>query len=200
MLDDSSTSSSQDRFIGPPWLERAAAWVQSHSKALLFAGVTLQLGILLTMIALYAAPLVVGDRILLRTRPVDPRDMFRGEYVVLSYDFSRVDPNRIHGVPANVLRDTWTNREWLEDRTVYVSLEPEQDGKHYRAGRISIERPRSGRFLKGKFSSSQLTFGIEAYYVQEGEGRVLETLRNAGQLSAEVAVAPWGRAALCRLQ
>ena len=34
---------------------------------------------------------------LLKVQPVDPRDMFRGDYVTLSYEFSVV--------PAKVLRD-----------------------------------------------------------------------------------------------
>jgi uncharacterized membrane-anchored protein len=46
--------------------------------------------------------------------------------------------------------------------------------------------------------SNRIDFGIEAYYVQEGEGRRLEQLIRQRQLMAEVAV--WhGRAKLVRL-
>jgi uncharacterized membrane-anchored protein len=32
-----------------------------------------------------------GEEVLLKTLPVDPRDLFRGDYVILRYDVSRVD-------------------------------------------------------------------------------------------------------------
>ncbi|MEX0977960.1 MAG: GDYXXLXY domain-containing protein, partial [Pirellulales bacterium] len=93
------------------------------------------------------------------------------------------------------------NDSWWNDRAVYVSLEAEADGKHYRAGAMSVDRPTSGRYIKGKFSrgwgGNDLRFGIEALYVEEGEGRRLEQLRNTGQLSAEIALTPWGQAKLC---
>ena len=37
---------------------------------------------------------------------------------------------------------------WLEDRTVYVSLEPDSDGVHYRGGQVSLDRPKSGRIYQ----------------------------------------------------
>jgi len=194
-----------ETFAAPAWFERLAGWIKAHSQAVLAAGVLFQVLVLASMIAIHAAPLVVGERILLHVRPVDPRDFFRGDYVILAYDFSRVPPGGIHGAPVEPSwRRGFSSDAWLEDRTVYVSLEPEADGVHYRAGEISVERPKSGRYLKGRYANSwggnQLQFGIEAFYVQEGTGKVLEQLRNANQLSAEIAIAPWGQATLCSLK
>ena len=61
-------------------------------RIFLFAGVGLQLVVLIGMIVFKAMPLWTGEPILLRVVPVDPRDMFRGDYVAISYDFSRIPP------------------------------------------------------------------------------------------------------------
>ena len=137
-----------ETFVAPAWFERLAQWIKAHSRAVLVAGVTFQVLVLASMIVIHAAPLVIGERILLRVRPVDPRDFFRGDYVILSYDFSRIPPAGIRGAPAMPSwRRGFSGDSWLEDRTVYVSLEPESDGLHYRAREISVDRPKSGRYL-----------------------------------------------------
>jgi hypothetical protein len=53
------------------------------------AGV-LCLTVLIWMLVSHAWPIWTGETIYLRTRPVDPRDLFRGDYVVLAYDIDRV--------------------------------------------------------------------------------------------------------------
>jgi uncharacterized membrane-anchored protein len=186
----------------PRWINRSADWFKGHARQILFAAVLGQLAVLLGMIVLHLTPLLVGERILLHVRPVDPRDIFRGDYVVLAYDFSQPPPGAIPGAPAP---PSWRNdyrrdSAWI-DRTVYVRLEPEPDGRHYKAAGYSLERPSSGRYLKGRmvpsWNGNVLQCGIEAFYVEEGKGRVLEDRRNQGNLSAEVALAPWGQAVLC---
>lgn len=192
-----------EQFIVPAWVDNTAAWIKSRARVVLAAAVLFQLLVLVSMIALHATPYVVGERILLHVRPIDPRDLFRGDYVVLGYDFSRVPAGGIAGAPtAPYLQGEFGPHDsWWNDRAVYVSLEPQADGKHYRAATISVDRPTSGRYIKGKFArgwgAGDLHFGIEALYVEEGEGRRLEQLRNAGQLSAEIALTPWGQAKLC---
>lgn len=190
-------------FVGPDWFDRFANWIRDHSRGVLCAGIVFQLLMLVAMIALHSAPLVVGDRILLKVQPIDPRDLFRGDFVVLSYDFSRTTPDQIEGAARE---PAWHPRErqndaWLEDRTIYVSLEPEADGKHYRSGGVSLDRPKAGRYLKGKYArlpdGNNLHFGIEAFYVEEGHGEPLERLRNTRKLTAEIALTSWGQATLC---
>jgi uncharacterized membrane-anchored protein len=186
----------------PAWIDSIADWIKTHARGLLALAVVFQLLVLSSMIVLHVVPYVVGERILLHVRPVDPRDVFRGDYVVLSYDFSRTPPGGIAGVPPGLAPQTefGSYDSWWDDRTVYVSLEPEADGQHYRAAAISVDRPASGLYLKGKFArgwgGNDLHFGIEALYVEEGEGLRLEQLRNANNLSAEIALTPWGQAKL----
>jgi uncharacterized membrane-anchored protein len=47
----------------------------------------------------------VGQLILLETRPVDPRDMLRGDYVILSYKISDVLLSAFTPARTNVLRN-----------------------------------------------------------------------------------------------
>ena len=85
----------------------------------------------------------------------------------------------------------------------YVTLEPEADGKHWRGVTASYQRPAGGKYLighEGMWGRGRLEFGIEAYYVQEGEGRRWEDAARKGKLAAEVVVTPWGRAKLKRLR
>ena len=51
--------------------------------------------IILVFIASKEFTLRTGKEILLKTVPVDPRDLFRGDYVILRYEISRLDSNHI---------------------------------------------------------------------------------------------------------
>jgi len=46
--------------------------------------------VLCTMLVQHAWPLMTGEACYLRVRPVDPRDLFRGDYVVLGYDINQI--------------------------------------------------------------------------------------------------------------
>jgi uncharacterized membrane-anchored protein len=168
-------------------------WVKARERKVLVVTVVAQLLILLGMIALRAVPLVTGQTVLVRVMPVDPRDLFRGDYVILSYDFSRTPREGIEGLSENE-RASWKK---LEGRTVYVPLVPDTNGVHYRAEKVTVVKPSRGPFLKGQMESyGSLKFGIEAFYVQEGAGRAYEKAIRDRKLSAELAVTSSGQAAL----
>jgi len=171
-------------------------WLKARERKILVLTVVAQLAILLGMIALRAAPLVTGQTVLVRVQPVDPRDLFRGDYVILSYDFSRTSPDSIKGLPANE-RGSWKK---LEGRPLYVMLIPDSNGVHHRAEMVTVVKPPHGVFLKGRMERyGSLKFGIESYFVQEGTGREYEQAIRDRKLSAELAVSSSGQAALRRL-
>jgi uncharacterized membrane-anchored protein len=93
-------------------------WLKARERKVLLVTVVAQLVILVGMIALRALPLVTGKTVLVRVQPVDPRDLFRGDYVILSYDFSRTPSQGIEGLSESE-RGSWKT---LEGRTVYVAL------------------------------------------------------------------------------
>ena len=85
-------------------------------------------------------------------------------------------------------------------KTVYVTLVPEEDGQHWRAKTFSIERPTSGKFIRGTIGGwRNIEYGIESFYVQEGQGMKYEQAARDRKLSAEVVVASDGQAGAARL-
>lgn len=142
-----------------------------------------------------------GKEIRLSVVPVDPRDLIRGDYVILSYPISRLRSDEVAGGDSLYWGDT-----------AYVSLAETADG--WQATAIGTVPPTSGTYLKGMVESSyeqqnckvkspcneiSLVYNLEQFFVPEGEGRELETLRNDQRMSVDVAVADGGRAALKRL-
>ena len=159
----------------------------------------LQAALLGWMIADRALLLARGTEIRLAAVPVDPRDLFRGDYVVLSYPISRLRADRLEGAD-----------EFSVGQTVYVSLRHE-DGT-WRAVAAHHAHPASGMVLKGKVTAEtlvagcpkpcatyQVAYNLEQFFVPEGQGRDIEQLREAQRVEVDVAVGSDGRAALKRL-
>jgi uncharacterized membrane-anchored protein len=181
----------------PVDLGGVVGWLKARERKILLVTATAQILILLGMIAVRAAPLMTGQTVLVRVEPVDPRDLFRGDYVILSYDFSRVPREGIEGLPESE-RSGWYKKE---GRTVYVPLVPDSVPGHWRAAKVSVVKPERAPFLKGQIGRyGALEFGIEAYYVQEGTGLVYEQAIRNRKLSAELAVTSGGQAALRALR
>jgi uncharacterized membrane-anchored protein len=168
-------------------------WLKARERKVLLITAAAQLLILVAMIALRAIPLLTGQSVLVKVVPVDPRELFRGDYVRLSYDFSRVPPENVQDRPAS-----WDSRpsRW-EGQTVYVPLVPDSDRVHWHALKATAVKPATGLFLKGQLTGyGTMLFGIEAYYVPEGTGLRYEQAIGKRQLSAELAITSGGQAAL----
>lgn len=146
------------------------------------------------------------DVVTLQTEPIDPRDLFRGDYVILNYDVSRLSLGRLDG-------DT----DFESGDAIYVELAPGETT--WNAVAVWKERrdPASGNsILRGRVSwvtdggaterpcpecrVATVAYGIESYFVPEGEGRELEDQRNAGSLTVDVALGSDGEGAIKRLR
>lgn len=157
-----------------------------RERGLLLAAVGLQLLILVGLVVWRIGPLVNGEAITVPVEPVDPRDLFRGDYVILNYAFSRT--NTIDGTHGPE-----------EGRTVYAVLM--RDGPHWRADYFTHQKPTEGVFLRGTvLSNGRIEYGIESYFVQEGTGRKYEDAVRERKLYAELRVARDGTAALHALK
>ena len=135
--------------------------------------------LILGFIAVKEFTLQTGQEVLLKIQPVDPRDLFRGDYVVLNYDISRLD---LSSLAAD-------STEFKENDRVYITLNI-VDGYGAAKG-VFKNKPAEGLFLKGtvrKDSSNILSveYGIESYFVPEGEGRKIEGAR--GNLVVKAAI------------
>jgi uncharacterized membrane-anchored protein len=163
----------------------------------------LQVGLLGWIVSDRALLLQNGKEIRLAVVPVDPHDLFRGDYVALSYAISRLRNNTVAGDDVFALQDA-----------IYVTLTQDGSGV-WAASAISHAQPTNGPFLKGivfevtdesgtcdgadKCQTYAITYNLEKFFVPEGTGRALEALRNDQHVSVDVAVAADGRAALKRL-
>ncbi|WP_441233204.1 GDYXXLXY domain-containing protein [Bradyrhizobium sp. 930_D9_N1_4] len=175
---------------------------QRIPKAVLFGvAVLLQCVLLVLMVADRMQILREGREVTLQTQPVDPRDLLRGDYVVLRYDISQVAAGALAGQPAAERKPV-----------VFVKLAPNASGL-YEAVSVSVEPVAVTApeiLIRGRVSYScgsgqtfcdklTIKYGLESYFVPEGEGRKLEHARNQQKVRIVAAVLPSGRAAIKRL-
>lgn len=113
--------------------------------------------------------LSTGREVLLKTVPVDPRDIVMGDYVILNYEISQFP--------------RYKNHLFKQNQPIYVQLNVDKQNIAS-MNKVAKEKPK-GLFLKGTMGSCQsvlpifrsgqcINYGIESYYVKEGEGRKLE--------------------------
>ncbi len=152
-----------------------------------YAVVALQIAALLGVVASREYTLHFGRTVVLATRPLDPRDPVRGDFVRLRYDISTVSTG---------------GRRLSPGSPVWVLLRLQ--GGLWSAAGVEPQPPQTeGLWIRGTVrradaDSADVEYGIERYYVAEGEARRIEHL-GAQHLRVEVAVDRWGRAAVRQL-
>ena len=184
-------------------IEAMTNFWQRIPKAVLFgAAILLQCALLMLMVVDRVQILREGREVILQTRPVDPRDLLRGDYVVLGYDITQLPAGALAGQPM-VERNP----------SVFVKLAPDANGLYQpvsvHAAPVSVAA--SEVLIRGRVAYScgstnrtfcdklTIRYGLESYFVPEGEGRKLEQARNQQKLRIVAAVLPSGRAAIKRL-
>lgn len=159
----------------------------------------LQTGVMLAGVQQRISILRSGSEVVLRTLPVDPRDLMRGDYVILGYDISRLPTIMISGEPS---RKSGLNY-------IYVVLARQPDGL-WKAEKAQFEMPEALKsdqiFLRGEveapiqaydsYSTVPVSYGIERYYVPEGEGRVVEAAQLVSDVDIVLSVNEKGVAAI----
>lgn len=143
-----------------------------NKKYLLYLFIAFQALIVLGMIGKSIYPLWVGTPVKLLIEARDPRDIFRGDYVVLSYDFNSLDLDSID----NQLD---TSYDYHKGDVVYLGLE--KRGEYYYTRSIHDTEPKSGLFLKGTVNyfrsySSQIDVncGIASFFTDSEKAKLLE--------------------------
>ena len=131
-----------------------------------------------------------GSAIMLETQRIDPRDLLRGDYLILNYKISDIPTNLFSPpLPRNPAAGT----------AVYVVLT--QHGKFYEPLRASTQSlaPAAGEVLLlgnsglarwNSPSSVHVEYGLERYYVHEGAGNI------GGSITVEVAASGDGHATI----
>ena len=164
----------------------------------------IQLALIGAMVIDRAGILRDGKEITLQTRPVDPRDFLRGDYVVLDYEISSLSsgalkdtPSQGRGTPVFV-KLARNDAGVYEARSVHTEPVPVADGEVLIRGR-AVSGANCGDNRRVFCDRLRIAYGIERYFVPQDEGKEIERSRNQGKVSIVAAVTPAGRAAIKRL-
>ena len=135
-----------------------------------------------------------GREVLLKTVPVDPRDILMGDYVILNYEIGQMNLNNGSNY-AQVFSKSGQKRyvsvgKYELNKQVYTKLSTDENDIAY-IEEVYDKKPNNNHlYLKGKMSKCDtvnplwkngkcIKYGIESYYVKEKTGLELEkNLRN----------------------
>ena len=159
-----------------------------------------QIGFLTWVIAGRAEILRDGREIALRVHPVDPRDLLRGDYVRLGYDIS--------SIPVSLIENLSVDLATTRAGPIYVRIKKAEDG-YWHAVSASLYEPASAAeddgtvdlrgqvaagWSLGPDASLSVDYGIERFYLPEGEGRAIEQDMRTRAFGIRLAVASDGTA------
>jgi uncharacterized membrane-anchored protein len=169
------------------------SWTPANKRFLVIGltlTITAQMVVLATEYLSSVWPLWFGSPVILKTAPVDPRSLFRGNYVRLNYDISLINKNL-------------TSEQFKINEVGYVTLKKEE-GVSIATG-LYHEKPKSGVFIRGRVSRDEtirrgysMKYGIEAYFMPKKKAhRVEHSLRQGA--NAEIYLLPNGKSAIAKL-
>ena len=160
--------------------------------------ILIQTVLLIVMIAGRQAILDSDTTVILETEPIDPRSLFRGDYVRLNYTINELNLAELAG-----------DKDFQRNETVYVVLQPEDD--FWTAVAVYRQLPVNAghkkpltvirgvvkhQIKRGKTEDLSVTYGIENYFVPEGEGLKLERPQEGDKVTLEIALDDKGKAAI----
>ena len=151
--------------------------------------------------------LTQGTDIILETMPIDPDDLFRGEYISLNYTISDIDKNDL----SKDLVDYFDpGSDDYYSIKVYTILEKGNDG-YYKVKQVTKEKPDNDIYLKGTLSKYKeyeeyieneetmakdyvdkfkyvyyIDYNIDKYFIPENTGKDFEKASEKGNLLATI--------------
>jgi hypothetical protein len=172
----------------------------------------ISLAILTGMMVRHAWPLWTGTRVVLQAVPVDPRDLFRGEFVRLATPANRVLVTASPASTPGAIPEVRPVGEWWADwprttvrGTVYVQLEQGAAGES-RPVTISRRAVPGAVNLRGRIRPGdsppvlRIEYGLDAFYMEERTARPVEHAIGEGRkVQMEVSIAGDGRARIRNL-
>lgn len=176
-------------------------------KAQFLIVVAAQLCVILGIIIYKVSVITGGVPVVLPIEPVDPRDLLRGDYITFQYKISTLEPSYFAYSPV------------MNGDTVYVPLK-EESGIFSADKGIAKEIPKGDTriFLRGKVERGgagdsfnptfpvepgniniRVKYGIEEYFIPEGEGGRLNLWKKEDKACAEVKIDKRGRSAITKI-
>lgn len=166
--------------------------------------IALQTAALLVMVGMKQYTLSTGTPIVLKTEPIDPRSLFRGDYVRLNYAISQLPIDQLAGDRTFERGDTIyvllrQGDEFWEAVSVHHARPPVVEKQIAIKGRVEFINQQS--FLRqgqpaDPIKTINVKYGVENYFVPEGEGRVLERPKPGETVSIRLVVDRSGNAAI----
>ncbi len=162
----------------------------------------LQSGALYAMVAQRASILRSGTNITLLTEPVDPHDLLRGDYVTLGYGISNVEAGKVSGTPpvADGLADIYVTVKQGDDGAWMFSEASWQKREGLSDGEVQLRGRTTSHNNAAAYSQLRVTYGVERYYVPEGDGLAIENQQRERKIEAVIAVSPNGDAQIRALK
>lgn len=172
--------------------------IKRYRIHLLVLVVVLQTAALAGMVAIKHRTLTTGIPIVLETEPVDPRSLFRGDYVRLNYAIGSLKYSEVGG-----------DRDFERHDSVYVVLRKAEN--FWKPVSMHHERPvteADSVIIRGEVQGTNIwdsgtrhagvrvRYGIENYFVPEGQGRALERPAQGEVVTILVAVDSRGDSAI----
>ncbi|MFO7871713.1 MAG: GDYXXLXY domain-containing protein [Kiritimatiellia bacterium] len=153
--------------------------MRTRTKIIIFAA-CLQLAVVVFMAAQREWVVQFGDRVFLQTLPVDPRDIFRGDYVRLDYEISHL-PRRLWPGDLEPKGTEEAAGKLDKDERVYTVLETNRFNVA-RAVRVTVSEPGVPLFIRGRVKHHwdqllNVRYSIEALFVEQGKGLEIEEKR-----------------------
>lgn len=157
---------------------------------------------IIILLSMTVKPLITyyqGQEIMIETRPYDPRDVFRGDHVVLNYKINEID---ISKVPEEFKDER--NYSELRSKKLYAVLK--KSGNYYEVDYATFEKPKDKLYLNCRYEYSvwdnevnpdtklskikaiNVSYNLDKYFVPENTGKDLEELSRKGDLTAKVKV------------
>lgn len=149
-----------------------------------------------------------GRVVELKTQPVDPRSLFRGDYIILTYPISRIDAMLLPGdtdfhTGDEIFITLHLDAELWQPTAIHKSMQVTKGDDVTIAGQVEWMRSLSCTWIPETrerdckdVEELQIKYGIESFFLPEGTGKTLEEERNAGNLWVRIAVDEGGRAGI----
>ena len=157
-----------------------------------------QIGFLSWIIVGRAAVLRDGSEVIFLVKPIDPRDLLRGDFIRLDYDISRIPASIIENAPAGDF-DT-------RDGAIYVRVARGADtfwharsaslyarsAKPLAPDEVELRGKIEAGTTVGPNSTVYAEYGLERFYLPEGTGMAIQNDMNVRPFAVKVAVASDG--------
>ena len=131
----------------------------------LIVAVVFQISLIGIMLGYALMPLYFGQEVRVRVNLYDPRDLFRGNYVDLNYEFSNFHSRNFDENNKDDRYIDQYDERARDGARVYAVLKPDVNGT-YSFEKFSVSKPENGVFLAGRYDGYSLVkYGIEHFYM-----------------------------------